>query len=484
MPDVLAISIMILYAFALLFIFGYSLFQFYLTISYRKAIQIKSAKSLKKWEQWPEVTVQLPLYNEKYVVERLLECMDKLDYPSEKLQIQILDDSTDETTSLIRQFIEKGTHYQFEHLQRTERKGFKAGALQFGLQQAKGEFIAIFDADFLPPRDFLKRTLAFFSTERTGMVQSRWGHTNENYSLLTRFGLNAHFTVEQLGRHQGGHFINFNGTAGMWRKATIIDAGGWQADTLTEDLDLSYRAQLKGWEFRYTPDIVSPGELPAGIEALKTQQYRWNKGAAECARKHLQEVWQSRKLSFIHKAVAFFHLMNSGIFISIIIVSVLSVPMLWIKEQYPHWQQLFFLGNFFLLSLVFLVLFYFQAYKEIGKKRLTGFFTYFPLFLSISMGMSWHNCRAVISGYLGRRSPFVRTPKWNVGVQGNSWQGKQTDYGKSRAELFPLEVFFSGLFLLAIGLGIYLKDYSLIPFHLMLAAGFGYIAYLGLSPSR
>src|SRR5690554_783127 len=285
--------ILLVYGLALFFVFAYSLTQLQLVLKYRK--YSKAAKQRNEiaiqTDFFPKVTIQLPIFNEHYVAERLLDQVAKIDYPAELLEIQLLDDSTDDTKILLqhktKEWLEKGVNVV--HIHREARSGFKAGALAEGLKMASGEFIAIFDADFMPSKDFLKRMMPHFKNTSVGMVQSRWEHLNRNYSKLTAlqaFGLDAHFSVEQGGRNYGNHFINFNGTAGIWRKSTIEDAGGWQSDTLTEDLDLSYRAQLKTWKFVFVEEVGAPAELPATMNALKTQQFRWNKGAAECVRKH------------------------------------------------------------------------------------------------------------------------------------------------------------------------------------------------------
>ena len=296
------------YGFSLLVICIFSLGQFNLAWHYRKhQKQLKNEENT-SLEEFPHVTVQLPIYNEKYVIERLIDAVAAFDYPKDKLEIQVLDDSNDETIEIVAK---KVASYQkagidIQQVQRPERKGFKAGALQYGMEHAKGEFIAIFDADFLPPKDFLKSTLTSFNDPKVGMVQTRWGHLNQDYSLLTRvqaFGLNAHFTIEQKGRLNAGSFINFNGTGGVWRKTCIVDAGGWHHDTLTEDLDLSYRAQLKDWKFDYLEDVLSPAELPVLMPAVKSQQYRWNKGAAETARKNLGKIWEKGQILQIKKSI-------------------------------------------------------------------------------------------------------------------------------------------------------------------------------------
>jgi cellulose synthase/poly-beta-1,6-N-acetylglucosamine synthase-like glycosyltransferase len=284
------IIVVVLYSVSLLFIFVFSLGQLNLAWHYRRQKKEKSSE-VPALENYPQVTVQLPLYNEKYVAERLIRCIASFEYPSEKLEIQVLDDSSDETVSIVENTIEQlSDELDIKHIRRQNREGYKAGALKYGTQIAKGEFIAIFDADFLPRKDFLLKTIPYFTDENIGVVQTRWGHVNRDYCTLTKlqaFGLDAHFSIEQSGRSAAGSFINFNGTAGIWRKSCIADAGGWSADTLTEDLDLSYRAQLKGWKFKFLEEIESPAELPVIMPAVKSQQYRWNKGAAETAKKNI-----------------------------------------------------------------------------------------------------------------------------------------------------------------------------------------------------
>ena len=347
----LELIFILLYGLALCFIFIYSIIQIYLVYNYLKKSR-GNDEVLNLNASLPEVTVQLPLYNELYVVERLIDAIADFEYPKELLEIQILDDSTDETVDIVRRkiqpYIQEG--FSIQHIHRVDRSGFKAGALAEGLLKAKGEFIAIFDADFLPNPDFLMKMLSAFRDPEVGMVQSKWEHINQDYSLLTKlqaFGLDAHFSIEQGGRNNAGHFMNFNGTAGVWRRAAIEDAGGWQSDTLTEDLDLSYRAQLKGWKFQFREQVGAPTELPAEMNALKTQQFRWTKGAAECARKNLGKVLIARDLGWGTKINAIFHLLNSGVFICIVLVALLSVPMLFIKnsmEQYMWLFRCFLLG--------------------------------------------------------------------------------------------------------------------------------------------
>ncbi|MCJ8166681.1 glycosyltransferase [Pontibacter sp. E15-1] len=483
--------VLVVYGLCLAFIFCYSMVQLHLTIRYwlrTKRSGKLAAAPLPLPQRWPKVTVQLPLYNERYVVERLITAIAAFDYPPERLQIQLLDDSTDDTTAIIREKLKAYPHLNIQHIRRQERTGYKAGALQHGLAQATGEFICIFDADFLPSPDFLKRTIPAFTDSRVGVVQTRWEHLNRDYSLLTRlqaFGLNAHFTVEQVGRNSGGHFINFNGTAGVWRRACIEDAGGWQADTLTEDLDLSYRAQLRGWRFVYLEEVEAPAELPADMGALKSQQFRWTKGAAETARKHLHRVLQSR-LPFLTKVHAFFHLLNSAIFICVLLTALLSVPLLYIKHTTPALSPLYKLGYALLLSLAGLVAFYWsaqRAHSTGGWRSNLAFVPEFLLFLSISMGLSLHNSLAVLEGYMGRKTPFIRTPKYNILAARDTWR-KHAYRLKSISLVTALEGLLALYFLFGIWLAFSWHQYEQLPFHVLLAFGFGAVFIYSLSHSR
>lgn len=491
--SVLEATVITVYGLCLAFIFCYSLAQLHLTILYwlikrRSGTQKNTAEADIK--VWPTVTVQLPIYNERYVAGRLLDAIAAFDYPHEQLQIQILDDSTDDTTAIIEEKLQRyrQTDLNIAHIRRPTREGYKAGALQHGLQTATGEFIAIFDADFLPAPDFLKRTVAGFTDANIGVVQTRWGHVNQDYSLLTQlqaFGLNAHFTVEQGGRNSGGHFMNFNGTAGVWRKACILNAGGWQADTLTEDLDLSYRAQLKGWRFVFKEEIEAPAELPAVMGALKSQQFRWTKGAAETARKHLTTVIAAH-LPLSTKFHAVFHLLNSMVFICVLLTAILSIPMLFIKEQNPQLAILFKLGSVLLLSLVALVAFYWTAlYQQTHRAWQTTkrFVPSFFLFLCMSMGLSLHNSMAVAEGILGKKTPFIRTPKYNLLHTRDTWR-KQAYFMQSISIATVLEGLLALYFAAGIFLAFRLNDFGLLPFHIMLAIGFGTVFFYSLFHNR
>ncbi|MBL4594203.1 MAG: glycosyltransferase family 2 protein [Flavobacteriales bacterium] len=485
------IVLIIIYGLTLSFIFLYSIVQINLVINYLRNNKKEDRLNPIDKDALPFVTIQLPLYNELYVVERLIDSITKFDYPKDKFEIQILDDSTDETVEIVAKKVAeyKALGFNIYQHRRETRVGYKAGALKEGLEIAKGEFIAIFDADFLPKAEFLTKTLPYFKDEKIGVVQTKWEHLNKNYSLLTRlqaFGLDAHFTVEQTGRNFGNHFINFNGTAGIWRKSCIEDAGGWEADTLTEDLDLSYRAQLKGWKFKYLEELGSPAELPAAMNALKTQQFRWTKGAAECTRKNLLKVLKNKELPFRTKLHALFHLMNSSIFICIVLLSVLSIPMLMIKNNFVEYDLLFKLGSFFIISVIFLSVYYFVSLSSSYENKLKAFVHFillFPLFLSVSMGLSLHNAIAVIEGYMGKKSPFIRTPKFNIIDSKDIWK-KNKYLVSSVSFLTVFEFLLTIYFLFGILSAFHYNDFTLIPFHIMLFLGFGYVTFYSLFHSR
>ena len=492
----MSLILIIIYGCCLFFIFLYSLVQLSLVWTYRRgrgeeAFTGSMHSVFGEQKDWPVVTIQLPVYNERYVVNRLIDSVCAIRYPKDKLHIQVLDDSTDDSFELaaksVKHWQEKGI--DIVHVKRPERTGFKAGALAYGLTCSKGDFTAIFDADFMPYPDFLERCIPYFIQEKVGLVQTRWEHLNEDYSMLTRlqaFGLDAHFSIEQRGRNINQHFINFNGTAGIWRNTCIAEAGGWQSDTLTEDLDLSYRAQIKGWKFQYLEKLGSPAELPAAMPALKNQQYRWTKGAAECAVKNLPRVMRAKGIPWSTKLHAFFHLANSFIFVCVLTTAILSVPMLFIKFSDPDLGFLFKLASLFLLSFFIHGFFYWTSMKHGQGERHKSFGEFlmvFPLFLSVSMGLSLHNAIAVIEGYAGRKTPFVRTPKFNLIEK----KGSFLDSSYRIRKIHPmsiLEIVLALYFLGGIGLAFYLNDFGLIPFHIMLFLGFGLVGFYGLRHAK
>lgn len=434
-------------------------------------------------DEFPVVTVQLPIYNEIYVVERLIKSVCSMDYPKEKLEIQLLDDSTDETVELSREIV---AHYaaqgfDIKHVHRTDRSGFKAGALKEGLKEARGEFVAIFDADFVPREDFLLKTIPhFYKHDRIGMVQTRWEHLNEGYSFLTRaqaMALDGHFVIEQQVRNKAGFFINFNGTAGVWRKSTIEDAGNWHSDTLAEDLDLSYRAQLRGWKFIFLNDVTSPAELPAEINALKTQQFRWTKGAIETAKKLLPSVWKSG-LPFGTKLQCTVHLTSNVVFPFIVLVALLNVPLVIIKNTMAGYDQYFTMMSIFVLASISTFAFYTYAQKAIHldwRRRIL----LFPVFMAGSMGLAVNNSRAVLEALFNKKTEFTRTPKYRVEENGDQWKDKKYVQKKISKAVF-LEIGLALYFIFGIGASIYFLEIAAIPFQLMFLLGFGIVGTLSL----
>ncbi len=483
-----------IYSIALLLIFMYALAQLNLLFNYLRARKRKDSCpkfDLSNPDEVPYVTIQLPVFNELYVMERLLDNIAQIEYPKGKLEVQVLDDSTDESLESTAAQIKKlqQTGLDIQHVTRVDRVGFKAGALKEGLKTAKGEFIAIFDADFLPKKDWLLRTVPYFKNPEIGVVQTRWGHINREYSILTRvqaFALDAHFTLEQVGRNSEGHFINFNGTAGIWRKECIIDAGNWEGDTLTEDLDLSYRAQLKNWKFKYLEGVETPAELPVVISAARSQQFRWNKGGAENFQKMLWKVLKNQNTSFKTKIHGILHLLNSTMFLNILIVAILSIPMLYIKNEYAHLKTYFIVMSFFVISTIIFFICYWFTYKSIYGGGFSRFFEYvgmFFVFFSIAMGFSVHNSLAVLEGHLGKKSEFIRTPKFNIKSLKDGW--KDNKYLKRK--ISP-NVIIEGLLMAYFAFGMYSAfivgdqggDFGLFPFHLMLFIGFGFVFFKSL----
>ncbi len=474
-----------IYAACLILIFLYALIQFSLAVTYARSKKKKSPEKAIEFDGHfaPKVTIQLPMYNEMYVAERIIEETAKIEYPRDKFEIQVLDDSTDETKDLIANKVAEiaATGINIKHIHRIDRTGYKAGALDAAMSAVEGEFIAIFDADFMPDKDFLKKTIPYFENPNIGVVQTRWGHINKDYSLLTElqgFGLDGHFSVEQTGRTAAGHFINFNGTAGIWRKETIYSAGGWEHDTLTEDLDLSYRAQMKGWKFKYLEDVVSPAELPITVSALKNQQHRWMKGGTECFKKMWKRLLFAKDVRFSDKLHGLSHLFNSSVFLSIMVMSLLSIVVLQVKDSFADLNYIIQFGSFFIISTVLLFYYYWVGYRYKTEKKVKTFFSYtwtFFRYLTVIMGLTLNNTVAVLEGYFGIKSSFVRTPKFNVNTK-SDFQGNK--YDKKKINLLTI---FEGVFMVifgftAINRTIY-GDLGMVPFHAMLAIGYGIIFF-------
>jgi cellulose synthase/poly-beta-1,6-N-acetylglucosamine synthase-like glycosyltransferase len=486
MLEFLGYLIFSLYMVALVYVTIFCLMQIHLLLKYNKAKR-SPKDNIAELEVLPMVTVQLPVYNERYVIERLIDQIIKLDYPKEKLEIQILDDSSDETTDLARAKVEhyRSLGYDIHLVRRPVRSGFKAGALQYGLERCKGEFVAIFDADFLPRPQFLRSTLGYFTNPEIGVVQTKWEHLNQDYSIITElqaFQLNVHFTVEQVGREHAGYFLQFNGTAGVWRKETITDAGGWQADTLTEDLDLSFRAQLHGWKIHYIESLGSPAELPAEMNGLKSQQFRWMKGGAETAKKMIPTVWRS-DLGWSKKFHATVHLLSSAVFLFVFALGIFSVPLIFFLSYLkidPIYMSIFLIGMLSIIS-VYYVANVRSSWDDISPFRAwIKFLFLFPLFLALSMGLSLHNSIAVIQGYIGKKSAFIRTPKFNI-VSLKDTVNKKNYLNYKLNWTTIMEGILTIYFAMAFWYGLTSGLTTFLVFHLLLAMGFGTIFYFSVS---
>jgi cellulose synthase/poly-beta-1,6-N-acetylglucosamine synthase-like glycosyltransferase len=429
----------------------------------------------------PPVTVQLPIYNEMYVADRLIDAICRLDYPRDRIEIQVLDDSTDETVAIaqraVRRHADAGVNITYLH--RTDRCGFKAGALEAGLHVASGEYIAIFDADFIPPQDFLRRTIHYFTDPNVGMVQARWGHINEDYSLLTKIQailLDGHFVLEHGGRNRSGLFFNFNGTSGIWRRVAIPDAGGWQHDTLTEDLDLSYRAQLRGWKFIFLSDLVSPAEVPVEMNAFKSQQHRWAKGSIQTARKVLPQILRSN-LPLGVKAEAFFHLTANFNYLLMCVLSVLMVPSMVIRYNMGWYEMLLIDVPLFFAATASVANFYMVCQRELHKDWTTRL-KYLPFLMSIGIGLTVNNTRAVLEALFRKETEFARTPKYRIEGETDEWIGKkyrQSVVVQPMIEL-ALGLYFTATVFYAIANGIY----GTVPFLVLFQIGFLYTGLLSI----
>lgn len=441
MDKILIIVILIFYCPAALWLFLYGIntyYMVYLFLKQKKREQSQNTEFLKQFwlthreDTLPRVTTQLPIYNEKHVVERLIRAVVNIDYPQKLHDIQILDDSTDETRDIVAHLVDeyRAMGFTIEQIIRNTRNGFKAGALHEGLQKAEGEFLAIFDADFIPDKDFLYRTIPFFyQREKVALVQTRWGHANKNYSLLTivqSIGIDGHFIIEQGARTWNGLYMNFNGTAGIWKKEAIIDAGGWHCDTLTEDLDLSYRAQLKGWQTKFLFDVVTPAELPIDINAYKTQQHRWAKGSIQTAKKILPQIGKSQD-SLIRKIEAFIHLTQYMVHPMMIILALLSYPLIVLSKPLvntiPTATTTQILWCFILLGTSAPSFLYIVSQK-IGYKDWWKRCLFIPVLMLLGCGIAVNNTKAVVEALFNLKSDFVRTPKFGVIKQGKRFMAK------------------------------------------------------------
>jgi cellulose synthase/poly-beta-1,6-N-acetylglucosamine synthase-like glycosyltransferase len=439
-------------------------------------------------DELPRITVQLPLFNELYVVERLLESVTKLDYPRHLLEIQVLDDSTDETVKIATAAVKKYQLQGFEinYIHRTDRTGFKAGALENGMKQAGGQLIAIFDADFTPKPDCLRKMVDFFSDERIGMVQMRWGHINANYSLLTRIQeilLDGHFVIEQTSRNRAGGFFNFNGTAGMWRRETIDWSGGWQHDTLTEDTDLSFRAQLMGWKFVYLLDEDVPAEVPVEMNAFKAQQRRWAKGLVQVGIKLMPRIWRHPKLSLQQKIELFFRLFGNCAAMLMIVLSLLHIPVLIVRFNQGLFHMLLLDLPLMLFATFSVISFYGTTiyYRYPNEKRRMWLI---PLAMAMGIGLVFSNTRAVLEALFGVQSSFVRTPKYKVENNRDNWVQAAMKYRRRKGWLPLIELAFALYFVFAVYYAIRSQIYATIPFLMIFLVGYGYMAMMSLFQDR
>jgi cellulose synthase/poly-beta-1,6-N-acetylglucosamine synthase-like glycosyltransferase len=437
----------------------------------------------------PAVTVQLPLFNEMYVAERLLDSVAAIRYPRDRFQVQVLDDSTDETQEICRRKIEElhRTHpdLDIEYVHRVDRSGFKAGALENGLRTAKGEFILIFDADFLPLPDVLERGVHYFLDPRVAVVQCRWDHVNRDFSALTEVQalmLDGHFMMEHAGRNRSGRFFNFNGTAGMWRRSAIADAGGWQHDTLTEDMDLSYRAQLRGWRFVYVPEIAAPAELPVEMSSFKSQQFRWAKGSIQVAKKLLPTILRSNA-TFAQKSEAFFHLTNNLAYPLLLWLSLLLLPNLVFRTEHG-WREVLMIDlPLFFGTTLSIASFYLASQREIQllrnpdiKPRMEwSVIRRLPLVMSLGIGLCVNQTRAVLEALAGRETEFVRTPKHGIRGKLESWSGKKYRAAKSVTPF--LELGMAAYFAVAMAVAVQNRHYLSLPFLALFLCGFGYVGW-------
>jgi cellulose synthase/poly-beta-1,6-N-acetylglucosamine synthase-like glycosyltransferase len=450
----------------------------YLFLKYRK----RSVVPAGHFEELPKVTMQLPIFNEVYVVERLLRSVSEIDYPKDLLQIQVLDDSTDDTRALTESCVAElqGRGFNVELIHRTDRTGFKAGALETGLASAESEFVCILDADFVPQPDLLKRTIHFFTDPKVGMIQTRWGHLNRGYSLLTRVQamfLDGHLLLEQTARSRSGRFFNFNGTAGLWRRSCIDEAGGWQHDTLTEDLDLSYRAQLAGWKFIFLPDVITPAELPVDMNGFKSQQHRWTKGSIQTCKKLLPTVWRS-KLPLMIKIEATAHLTSNFAYLLLACLCVLLHPSAGGPQATWLRTLLLDLPIFFTAS-VSVAVFYICAQRELHPRTWMKEILLLPALLALGVGLSINNARAVLEACFNHKSDFARTPKYGIERKSQPWRSCKYMPLKS---LLPLaEMAFAIYFSYFLWFAIQHQQYISVPFLAMFQIGFLYVSLSSFS---
>ncbi|MCU1269564.1 MAG: glycosyl transferase, family 2 [Acidobacteriaceae bacterium] len=479
-------ALLIPYFVVLILLATYGIHRYTLVYLYYKNKKNQTTEPEEKFSELPRVTVQLPIFNEQFVIDRLLQAICRLDYPREKLEIQVLDDSTDETvdvaSGLVEYYAAQGYPVTYHH--RSNRAGFKAGALHEGLRSASGEFVAIFDADFVPPPDFLERTIHHFTGEKVGMVQTRWTHINRHYSFLTEVEailLDGHFVLEHSGRARSNVFFNFNGTAGVWRRKAIDDAGGWQHDTLTEDTDLSYRAQLKGWKFIYRQDVECPAELPVEMTAFKTQQARWAKGLIQTGKKILPRVLKSDQ-PFRVKLESWYHLTANLSYPLMVVLSVLLLPAMVIRFYQGWFQMLYIDVPLFLASTFSISSFYLVSQRELFPKTWPRALLYLPFLMALGIGLTVTNTCAVVEALIGKQTAFARTPKYRVESKKDRVQGAK--YRKRLGWVPWIEMLIGGYFALTVYYAVQNENYLTVPFLMLFVVGYWYTGLMSLLQGR
>ena len=480
------LGLLIPYFVVLILLATYGIHRYTLVYLYYKNKKNQTTEPEQKFVELPCVTVQLPIFNEQFVIDRLLQAVCRLNYPREKLDIQVLDDSTDETVDVARGLVEHyaAQGYPVTYHHRSNRTGFKAGALHEGLKSASGEFVAIFDADFVPPPDFLQRTIHHFTSENVGMVQTRWTHINRHYSFLTEVEailLDGHFVLEHSGRARSNVFFNFNGTAGVWRRKAIEDAGGWQHDTLTEDTDLSYRAQLKGWKFIYRQDVECPAELPVEMTAFKTQQARWAKGLIQTGKKILPRVLKSDQ-PFRVKLESWYHLTANLSYPLMVILSVLLLPAMVIRFYQGWFQMLYIDVPLFLASTFSISSFYLVSQRELFPKTWPRAFLYLPFLMALGIGLTVTNTCAVIEALVGKQTAFARTPKYRV--ESKKDRVRAAKYRKRLGWVPWIEMLIGGYFALTVYYALQNENYLTVPFLMLFVVGYWYTGLMSLLQGR
>lgn len=479
-------ALLIPYFIVLILLASYGAHRYILVYLYYKHRKNRTTEPSERFAELPRVTIQLPIFNEQFVVERLLDAVCRLNYPRERLDVQVLDDSTDETVAVASRLVERyaaqGFPISYHH--RSNREGFKAGALAEGLKTAQGEFVAIFDADFVPPEDFLMRTIHHFTNPAVGMVQTRWAHINRNYSFLTQVEailLDGHFVLEHSGRARSGVFFNFNGTAGVWRRRAIEEAGGWQHDTLTEDTDLSYRAQLKGWRFVYLQDVECPAELPVEMTAFKTQQARWAKGLIQTSKKILPPVLKSKQRMHV-KLEAWYHLTANLSYPLMIVLSVLLLPAMIIRF-YQGWFQMMYIDlPLFVASTFSISSFYLVSQRELFPKSWPRAILYLPFLMALGIGLTVTNTRAVLEALLGKQSAFARTPKYRV--ESRKDRIRANKYRRRLGWVPWLELLIGCYFAVTVYYAVDNENYITVPFLILFVVGYWYTGLMSLLQGR